>query len=170
MHVYICVNNSVGAACTPAGNTWLCCHHSGSCCECPCRLAERGDPLCGSPRRRGASCTSFVTPFGLLCLWLPCSSGPTWQPLCRRTSALSNLPVNRENNQQTLLSYSMLYALCTFAKQSIYTVRSIYLLKYIHILYIFLFLFSWLINLFLIIIIIITTVIRLYAVLATLLS
>lgn len=98
MCIYVCVNMSVGVPCIPAGSTWLCCHHSGSCCECPCRLAERGDPLCGSPRRRGASCTSFVTPFGPLCLWLPCS-GPTWQ-LPVQTDICSFQPPGEQRKQQ----------------------------------------------------------------------
>lgn len=66
--------------------------------ECPCRLAERGDPLCGSPRRRGASCTSFVTPFGPLCLWLP-RSGPTWQ-LTVQTDICSFQPPGEQRKQQ----------------------------------------------------------------------
>lgn len=95
--MFVWMRASVYHASRP-GNTWLCCHHSGSCCECPCRLAERGDPLCGSPRRRGASCTSFVTPFGPLCLWLP-RSGPTWQ-LTAQTDICSFQPPGEQRKQQ----------------------------------------------------------------------
>lgn len=72
---------------------------SGSCCKCPGRLAEKGDPLCGSPRRRGASCTSFVTPFGPLCLWLP-RSGPTWQ-LKAQTDICSFQPPGERGQTET---------------------------------------------------------------------
>lgn len=54
--------------------------------------------LWGSPRRRGASCTSFVTPFGALCLWLPCS-GPTWQ-LTVQTDICSFQPPGEWRKQQ----------------------------------------------------------------------
>lgn len=83
---------SISATLTPAGDTWPCCcccrRHRGLCCERLYGLAERGDPLCGSPRRRGASCTSLFAPFGPLCLWPPCSD-PLGSTKCSWTSALS---------------------------------------------------------------------------------
>lgn len=91
MHFYLCLcaSVSVTATRTPAGDTWPHgCRRRGLCCECLCGLAERGDPLCGSPRRRGASCTSLVAPFGPLCLWPP-RSDPLGSTKCGWTSALS---------------------------------------------------------------------------------
>lgn len=46
MHVYLCLCEYERRLyhASAAGSTWLCCHHSGSCCECPCRLAGMGRP------------------------------------------------------------------------------------------------------------------------------
>ena len=112
MCIYVCVNMSVGCTMRPqpaahgfAATTLA------RVASVPAGWQGRGDPLCGSPRRRGASCTSFVTPFGPLCLWLP-RSGPTWQ-LAVQTDICSLQPPGEQRKQQPTEPALLLSALHT---------------------------------------------------------
>lgn len=102
---------SISATLTPAGDTWPC--RPGLCCERLYGLAERGDPLCGSPRRRGASCTSLFAPFGPLCPWPPCSD-PLGSTKCSWTSAL---PTSWWREKTTLRSSFLSLYLSPFNNQ-----------------------------------------------------
>lgn len=91
--------------CIRAGNTWLCCHHSGSYCAVSVPAGwQRGESLSAAhPGGEGLPAHLLSHHLGPRVCGCP-ASDPLGSSPCRRTSALSSLLVNRENNkQQTLL-------------------------------------------------------------------
>ena len=127
MRVYVCVNMSNAVPCAPAGNTWLRRHRSLAHAVSVPAGWQRGETrtLQAHPGEEGLPAHLLSHHLG------PCVCGcPAPDPLGstrrRRTSAISNLLVKRENNNQQTKCSCLLQPILTACTSQVF-VRTVYL-------------------------------------------